>query len=110
MTSKESLENGGEAAAIGRALCRYSRSKSLNQAKLAKILGTSQPTISKLLRGQHHPRSTLRLKIISLLGPSWPLSTVGSDEWIKRVAGAARTKSAFNDLIMAALALMNNNE
>ena len=77
------------------------------QAELALRLGTTQPTISKLLAHKQNPRPALRAAVRQLMITEHDGE---AKNLIEQVAAAASRSEAFRALLTATLSLMNENE
>ncbi|WP_414815598.1 helix-turn-helix domain-containing protein [Rhizobium sp. IY2] len=95
-------------ADLGRGIKRLRDSKGWTQAELARKLGTSQSTVSKIIAGTSFPRPALKARIEVEL-KKVPARAV-SDEWLAVVAEAAGRSPLFFDVVNAALQLLNENE
>lgn len=107
-TGKASTASGGsEGLAVE--LERARREDGLSQAALAKVLGSSQANVSKLLRGLHIARPVLDRSIRDYLASrAGPAS--GSETWKAHVLAACERSEAFRGIVDAAFKLMNENE
>lgn len=110
MSGSKRAADGGDAHALAIALGRVRRERGLTQAALAKNLGASQATISKLLAGQHKPRPALHLAAVRFIGAHPSEDPAAFSNLTLRVEAAARQSVAFRALLEAAVALLNENE
>lgn len=103
-----SIRSNAEARArIADALTQAKRTAGLTQQGLAEALGTSQATISKLLRGDQDARPALAARIDALIArQDNPDRRFGLDEVIEAYGRSRK----FRRLCVAVLALMDENE
>jgi transcriptional regulator with XRE-family HTH domain len=99
-----------ERDALALALERAGKEDGLSQMALARRLGSSQATISKIIAGTHAPRPALASTIRAFLGKRWPAYGIGSEEWMALVKRTAEQSDAFANLLISALSLTNKNE
>lgn len=93
---------------LAAALAHAKRVGGLTQAALAEALGTSQPTLSKLLNAQHEPRPALARRIDAFL--SGTDRQEASEAQVRSVLTAYRSSDQFRRVVDAALVLANINE
>jgi predicted transcriptional regulator len=97
-------------AALAAALDQARREDGLSQHALARVLGSSQANVSKLLRGQHKPRPNLAKAVQTYLAARHQGDMEPSEVWMRRLLSACERSKAFRDIVDAALLLVNENE
>ena len=95
---------------VATTLERARRDRGLSQTGLARVLGTSQSTVSKLLSAGQNPRPALRAAIRRFVDDA--LGDAGSEppDLLVHVQEASNHSEPFRKLLFAAVNLMNENE
>ncbi len=86
----------------------YRRRNALTEHALAKLLGTSQPTVHRMLKGKGRRRQPVVLAVEALLATE--VGQQGREEWLSAVAAAAERSESFRAIVDAGLALVNRSE
>jgi transcriptional regulator with XRE-family HTH domain len=79
--------------------------RGLTQAELASRLGVSQSHVCRVISGAASPGNKLKFRISQLTGA---IPAKKADQWLDRVAQAAKRSPAFRALVNSALRMISS--